>query len=222
MSKFRPYIFGIAVVVIFGILWKQGCLNKPGPDHSSDKKFVDSITIRVKNYRDSLAHSLDSFKWVNSRLNNDKDSLTAIIVSYERTLDKQGNDIGALLSDLNNAEAQRDSALVYVKCDSLKNAVMNAKAAVVYYISSNDSLRRINDKIIANKTEIINRINQQLIDCNNSSFAIGLKYDNLYNDYKKIDKPKRFGIGPSFGCFVTNRGVGYGIGLDLHYDFIKF
>lgn len=201
---------------------ERGCLHRPGPDHLSDKKFVDSVTALVKQKRDEFQHVYDSVKAVNAVLQNDKDSLTAIVVSYEKNLDKQANDIGTLISDLNTAEAQRDTALSFAKCDSLKNAVLNAKVVVGNYIFSNDSLRELNNQIISTQQSIASRLNGQLTESNNALFQVQLKYQQLFSDYKKINKPKRFGIGPSAGAYITNQGIGYGIGIGVHYDLIKF
>lgn len=209
----------LAIGIIIGL---RGCESKPGPDHTSDKKFSDSLASVLKDHDAQTQRIVDSLKKHSDSLQNDKDSLVAIVVSYEKNLAKQSGDISSLIAELNDAEIQRDTLKALNKCDSLKDAFLNAKAVVGAYIFSNDSLRKLNDDIIAAKTEIGNRLNNQLMECNNGFFAMQLKYQRLYSDYQRINKPKRFGIGPAAGAFITNKGLGYGVGFTIHYDLIKF
>jgi len=224
MKSILPYIIGFIVgVLLCVILWENGCNKKPGPDHSSDKKSIDSIAFVMQQHDQQNKYAIDSLSKKADSFKNDKDSLTAIIVSYEKNLAKQSNDIGELIADLNDAEAQKDTLRTLNRCDSLRDAVINAKAVVGYYIFSNDSLRKVNDEIIATKTEIANRLNQQLIDCNNGFFQTQLKYSQLYADYKKINtKPKRFSIGPFVGAGIMGGQIKVIPGIGITYSLIRF
>lgn len=222
MKQITLYIIIVLLIFVIGYLLQKGC-NTQGPDHTQEHQTVDSI-LKLQQQKDTANKRYkDSIESVNAILKSDKDSLTAIIVSYEKNLSKQSNDIGGLLNELSNAEAQRDTALALNRCDSLARAVINAKATVGYYIFTNDSLRRVTDQIITAKTDIANRLNQQFTEANQSLFEVSLKYNNLFSDYQKINKkPKRFGIGPTLNVSIVDGKTAIVPGIGVTYSIIRF
>lgn len=210
----------LAIGVIIGL---RGCGKEP-PDHTQLLQKNDSLVKVITTQVAAAFKYKDSTNRVISVLQNDKDSLTSIVISYEKSLAKQSKDISGLIEDLDDAEAKKDTVGSLHTCDSLKYAVLNAKGIVNSYIVSNDSLRKLNDQIIASKTEIINRLGQQLTETNQSFFSTQLTLQKIESDYNKLrsSSKKRFSFGPSFGGFATKEGFRPAIGIGVTYSLIKF
>jgi hypothetical protein len=222
MKKLLLYI-GLIIVAswIVGFLFK-GCA-KPGPDHSGDKKQIDSLTAVIKVHDATHQKEIDSVVKDNVTLHNEKDSLIAIHKADELSLISQGEDIAGLIDQINKAESTKDTAGIISGCDSLKNQFLSAKGLVVKYVRVNDSLLVVNDKIIANKDEIIGRLNKMYTETNQGLFETSLKYNNLYADYKKVNvKQKRFGIGPVVAVGISGGKIAVIPGIGVQYSLIKF
>ncbi len=201
----------------------RGC-QEPAPDHSAAIKTIDSLSTVVAIHTQELNHFKDSTEGVISNLQKDKDSLVSVTKEYKIDLKQRGEDIQGFINDLNEAEAAKDTLWTLASCDSLKMQFASAKGLVGAYIHANDSLQSVNNQIIASKTEITNRLSQQLTETNQAFFATQLTLQHIETDYNKLKtkKEKRFSIGPSVGYYVTPNGSGPGLGISLHYDLIKF
>jgi len=177
----------------------------------------------VKGKLAEFQHVYDSVKAANVVLQKDKDSLVGVVAAYKIDLKSKGNDIQDLINSLDESEDAKDTLRQLTLCDSLKGQFASAKGLVGAYIHANDSLSALNNQIITSKDAIIGRLNGMFTDANNSLFQVGLKYDQLYADYKRLNvKPKRFGIGPSIGYYATPNGLKPGLGISFTFSIIKF
>jgi len=201
----------------------RGC-QEPAPDHSAAIKTIDSLSTVVAIHTQELNHFKDSTEDVISHLQKDKDSLVSVNKEYKIDLKQRGEDIQGFINDLNDAEAAKDTLRTLASCDSLKMQFASAKGLVGAYIHANDSLQSVNDQIIASKTEITNRLGQQLTETNQAFFATQLTLQKIETDYNKlkINNNKRWGIGPSFGGYITKEGLRPGVGISITYTLIKF
>jgi len=222
MSKIIPYM--IAIVVIAAIwLWVKGCDKKPGPDHTEDKVFVDSVVGMVKTKLASFQHVYDSVKAVNAVLQKSKDSLSGVIKEYKVDIRDKGADIQGLIDELNASEDAKDTLRALSACDSLKAQFTTAKDLVLGYMVSNDSLASINRHILTEKDTIIGHLSQMFNEANNSLFEVSRKYSTLFSDYNRINvKPKRWAAGPQIGISLVNGKVAPTIGVGLTYNLIRF
>jgi hypothetical protein len=213
----------IVAVLLAGVAYFcRGCGHNIGPDHSNDKRDVDSIV--EKSMADSIKWGIqrDSVYKIIAFLQMGKDSLTKVITTYKVDIHRQGQDIQGLLDELDKAEADKDTASYYAGCDSLRGEFATAKGLVLHYMSANDSLASTNFHILTQKDTIIGRLSLLYTEANNSLFDVSRRYNLLYSDYKKINvKPKRWGIGPGIDVVYVN-GIKIVPSIGLHYDFIKF
>lgn len=222
MRKIAPILIVALLCLCFWFLLIRGC-NKSGPDHSSDKAAVDSMVEKAK--KDSITWGIkkDSIFKIIAFLQTGKDSLSKIISTYKVDLHKQGQDIQGLLNELDKAEKGNDTAAFFSGCDSLREQFASAKGLVGRYIISNDSLASTNLHIITQKDTLIGRLSLLYNEANNGLFDISRKYNLLYGDYQRINKPiKRWGIGPGIDIVYVNGGVKFAPSIGVHYNFIRF
>lgn len=215
----------VVFIIGIGLCWyvMRGCENNPGPDHSQDKVYVDSLvkkaisdSVIAKQTVAHLTDSLSQFRRANDSLEREKNKKEALVNAKEEQ-------IFGWISRIDSLKYANDTAGQLKGCDSLKGLYEDAAKIVGGYEYVSDSLidrlkleRHLSDSVK-------NYLWVMFTEANNRSFSIGLKYDNLAADYKKINvKPKRFGIGPSAGAFITNKGMGYGVGINVHFDIFRF
>lgn len=223
MSKIIPYLI-IGLCLCAGLVYLlNGCESRRGPDNTSNKIFVDSIINKAK--EDSIiakkivTHLTDSL----GQLRRENDSLETTQKKKEGLVNTAGRQILGLISRIDSLKIANDVSGQLKGCDSLRQLYEDAAKIVGGYEYISDSLidrlkleRHLSDSVK-------NYLWGMFTDANNSLFSIGLKYDKLDADYKKLNgKPKRFSIGPSAGAFITNKGVGYGAGITISYTIIKF
>jgi predicted S18 family serine protease len=222
MNKIIPLMIAIVVVAVIW-LWVKGCDKKPGPDHTEDKVFVDSVVGMVKTKLASFQHVYDSVKAVNAVLQKSKDSLSGVIKEYKVDIRDKGADIQGLIDELNASEAVKDTLRAMSACDSLKAQFTTAKALVLGYMVSNDSLATLNSHIITQKDTIIGHLSNMFNEANSSLFEVSRKYSNLDRDYNRLNvKPKRFGIGLGIVGTVENGKPAVRPGVVVSYNFVRF
>lgn len=223
MKKALPYGIILLCIVAGIIFFYRGCESKRGPDHSADVKTVDSIVQRAKSDSatakkivDHLANELASLRFSN-------DSLISVQQQSKQLVNKAGGQILGLITRIDSLKQKNDVLGQLAGCDSLKELYEGAAKIVGGYEYLSDSLidKLKSERGLADSTK--NYLWSMFSQSNQQLFAIGLKYDALYADYKKINiKPKKWAIGPSIGAFITNKGVGYGAGITITYSIIKF
>lgn len=226
MSTAAKYIFMVVmflcIVALFAYIFR-GCQQKP-PDHSGDKKSVDS-TLQIVSSHDSASKiKIDSINGIVLSLQKAKDSLSNLVKETKIDIREKGKDIQGLIDELNNSESEKDTLRTLKNCDSLKDQFVSAKGLVGRYIYENDSLVRLNGQIIANKDSIIGRVSAMFTETNQALFSTSLKYNNLYVDYLKAGKSasKRFGVGPQLTVTYINGNFTVAPGVGLHYSLFKF
>lgn len=223
MSKIIPYLI-IGLCLSAGLIFLlRGCENKPGSDNTLNKQFVDSIVNKAK--ADSTAVKKTVIQLTDSltQLRRENDSIETVQKKKEGLVNSAGKQILGLITRIDSLKAANDTSGQLRGCDSLRQLYDDAAKIVGGYEYISDSLidrlkleRHLSDSVK-------NYLWGMFTDANNSLFSIGLKYDKLDADYKKLNgKPKRFSIGPSVGAFITNKGVGYGAGITISYTIIKF
>lgn len=217
------YIIIGAAIAIGLIIGLRGCERKPGPDHAVDKAVIDSITNKA--HKDSavaakitavLTDSLSKLRHANDSLEIDQKWQEGMV------LDKATR-LKWLIRKIDSLKAKNDTLGQLAGCDSLRDLYEGAAKIVGGYEYLSDSLidrlkseRKLSDSV---KNYLYSMFSQS----NNDLFEISRKYNNLYEDYKKVNvRPKRWSLGPSAGAFITNNGVGYGIGITLSYSILKF
>jgi len=217
------YLFVFAAGIGLAFWLMRGC--KPSaPDHSSLLVANDSLVKVIADTSKATAKYKDSMNLVVGNLLKEKDSSASIIKEYKIDLHQRGEDIQGLIDELNASESAKDTSRTLTACDSLKNQFASAKGLVGRYIFANDSLQKLNDQIIAAKTEITNRLSQQVTETNQAFFSTQLTLQKIEGDYNKLRTAgnKKFALGPSLGYYVTPKGGGFGIGISLTYTPIRF
>jgi len=226
MSKGRHILIRIVVIVLIlaAIAYLcRGCGHNPGPDRSGDKKSVDS-TIE-KAIRDSILWGVqrDSIFKIVRFLQTGKDSLSKVIQEYKVDIRDKGADIQGLIDELNASEDAKDTLRALNACDSLKAQFTTAKALVLGYMVSNDSLASTNRHILTEKDTIIGHLSSLFNEANQNLFEVSRKYSLLYGDYQKINKPvKRWSLGPQFGIVLVSGKVSPAIGIGVQYSLFRF
>jgi len=222
MRKALPYVIFTAIGCAIVFFKLKGCNDKPGPDHTQDKVFVDSVVEKAK--KDSVeakvvvSHLTDSL----AIMRRENDSLISQQQKSKELVNKAGKQILGLSSRIDSLKKNNDIAGQLAGCDSLRAMYDDAASVVGSYEYMTDSLigrlkleRHLADSV---KNYLWNMFSQ----ANNQVFALGLKYDQLHVDYAKINKkPSRLSFGPSIGVYVTKEGLRPGIGMSFTYDLKK-
>src|SRR6185295_19571917 len=207
--KLAPWTYFVVFFIGIFLCWyvMRGC-QEPAPDHSDDMKKIDSLVTIVTSHTKETNRFKDSADKVISSLQKDKDSVIAITKIQKIDLNKRGEDIQGILDELDASEAAKDTLRTLTECKELKAQFASAKGLVGAYMYANDSLQKLNEQIIASKTEITGRLSQQLTETNNAFFSTQLTLQNIEADYNKLKgkSNKRFSIGPSIGYYVTPNG----------------
>ena len=222
MRKGAPILIAAVLGLCFWFLLIRGC-NKPGPDHTNDKRAVDSIVQKAISDSVKWGVQRDSIFKIVSILQKGKDSLSGVIKEYKVDIRDKGADIQGLIDELNRSEDAKDTLRALSACDSLKAQFTTAKALVLGYMVSNDSLASTNSHIISQKDTIITRLSGMFSEANGQLFEVSRKYSTLFSDYNRINvKPKRWGAGPQIGISLINGKVAPTIGVGLTYNLIRF
>src|ERR1700755_271919 len=102
MSNKVTLFLGI-LLAIFVVLYFRTCQSKL-PDHSADKKAVDSMVEKAM--QDSIVafKKIDSVNRTVKVLQKQKDSLTQLLTVTKGSLKGKDNDISALIEEINKAE----------------------------------------------------------------------------------------------------------------------
>lgn len=213
---------GIACLVL-AVLYFRSCQAKL-PDHSQDKKEVDSLVEKAM--KDSIVafKKIDSAKHTIVVLTKTKDSLTQLLTVTKSDLKGKDKDITGLIDEINKAEGANNTAEALIACDSLKSLYPSTKALVVKYMTESDSLRAVNNHIIGSKDTIIAHLSTLFTTANGSLFETSRLYSNLTVDYRKLVKNsgKRFGIGPQLTVSVVGGRFAICPGLGVTYNLIRF
>lgn len=201
MSTVAKYICGSIVLICAAFLFFyifKGC-GKLGPDHSQDKKTLDSTTAIVKAINDRAQKKVDSIAKINLGLSRTSDSLIVLVKASKYGVNVKGQEIAGLIARINQLQDSRDTIGQLSNCDSLQGAVTDAIGLVGHYEQLTDSLETTLKSQLSNKDTIIARLDTMFSTANNQLFQTGLKYDQLYNDYNKVNaslkKNKLIGSG---------------------------
>lgn len=199
--KYLPYLVVFIAGAIICFLLFKGC-GKAGPDHSSDKREMDSTGLILKANNDKSQKTIDSIASVNQSLKKASDSLSVLVKASKYGVNVKGGEIAGLIAKIQQLESSKDTSAQITNCDSLQGEVTDAIGMVGHFEYLTDSLETTLKTQISNKDTIISRLDTMFTQTNNQLFANELKYDQLYNDYNKINKKLKF-----------SRGLGKGIAI---------
>lgn len=222
MSKIGIYAILIIVGIFAAWLLLRNC-GKIGPDHSMDKKVVDSIVEKA--LRDSIAGKkhVDYLTDSLAQERHKNDSLSSLQHQSEEKVHEAGNKIAMQIAVINALKEKKDTIGELNACDSLKNLYEGAAKIVGGFEYLSDSLitRLKLERGLSDSTK--NYIWSMFSSANQNLFEVSRKYGNLYADYQKLNKkPKRFGIGPELTVSIVNGNVKIVPGIGAHYSLIKF
>lgn len=202
MGKYLPYLAVLIIGAVICFILLKGC-GKTGPDHSQDKKEVDSTAAIIRLNNDRAQKSIDSIALVNISLKKTSDSLTVLVKSSKYYVNVKGQEIAGLISRINELQTAKDTLGQLSNCDSLQEEVTDAIGLVGHYEYLTDSLETTLKTQLSNKDTIIARVNGMFTETNQALFATGLKYDALFSDYNKINKRLKFSRGLGKGLAIA-------------------
>jgi hypothetical protein len=221
MSKYLPYIMlVVGAALCFFIM--RGC-NKSllGPSDEQRTHFVDSV-VGIK--RDSLQKVFnDSLSYVKDSATKVVDSFKAIVASDRYNNQVTTQELEGLIAAGNSAKNKKDTSGQLTNCDSLRDVATAGIALVKKTMQDRDNLDSAYKGEIKLRDDANGRLNSMLTQSNQQLFSVGIRYDSLYADYKKINtKPKHWSIGPGAGVALINGKAQPILQFGIVYSLFKF
>jgi hypothetical protein len=187
LKKFWWVLLILAAVCFF--LWK-GC--KAGPDHSGDKKAIDSLQAVYTAEKKVDLMRIDSLIHADSAKDIVIDALVAEKVNMQKDLSNRGRIIDQTIKQGQQARQNKDTAAIISNCDSLRDEVIAGKAVVGGYEVLTDSLIKDETAQLAIKDALISNWKGLFLKCDTTQASMFSKYNSLYSDYQKDQSKIKF------------------------------
>jgi hypothetical protein len=187
LKKYWYVVVALAVLIFF--LWK-GC--KPGPDHSGDKKAMDSLSRVYTVEKIKLIARADSLGREDSAKQAEIDRLIAEQLNLKRDLSGKGKAIDQTIASGVRLRIIHDTPGIVSNCDTLTKQVIEGKAEVIVYQGKTDSLIAAQQEQARVKDSLIATWHTAFLHADTAVDFQKKKYDDIYKDYVKVNRKLKF------------------------------